>query len=278
MRNRMWYTVLESRDIFRHLSRKACSDGSNRFSSLLQNRVSSLAWRRRIHSPIIVPSLTSGMLGDLLPLPKLIPFLSCWGVNKILDLPIYQDTKLIIAFFLWVMLNKLLCGPLTNRKEYNFINTNINTNSAYWCNFSSIPDQFSECKIKYALHSFLPPQTRKMGLLSYQEQYVSPWRSCRLRKAEHKLKAATSSPSDSKLQIISKASRQSSFESCNRLMPCLHWVSCITHSITQAHHRFVYTYLFHKLILFRAGTEADKVHLLERPLPLENRTFRARLC
>lgn len=38
----MWYTVLESKDIWRHLQRKVCSDGSNRFSSLLQNRVSSL--------------------------------------------------------------------------------------------------------------------------------------------------------------------------------------------------------------------------------------------
>lgn len=42
MRNRMWYTVLESKDIWRHWSRKAVSDGSNRFSSLLQNKVSSL--------------------------------------------------------------------------------------------------------------------------------------------------------------------------------------------------------------------------------------------
>lgn len=50
-------------------------------------------------------------------------------------------------------------------------------------------------------------------VFSYQAQYVSPWRSCRVRKAEHKVRAALSSPSDSRLQIISKASRQSSFES-----------------------------------------------------------------
>ena len=38
----MWNTVLESMDILRHLSRKSCSEDSSLFSSLLQNKVSSL--------------------------------------------------------------------------------------------------------------------------------------------------------------------------------------------------------------------------------------------
>lgn len=42
IRNKMWHTVLESRDIWRHLSKNPCSDGSKRFSNLLQNKVSSL--------------------------------------------------------------------------------------------------------------------------------------------------------------------------------------------------------------------------------------------
>lgn len=42
IKNKMWYTVLESRDIWRHWSKNACSVGSKRFSNLLQNKVSSL--------------------------------------------------------------------------------------------------------------------------------------------------------------------------------------------------------------------------------------------
>lgn len=38
----MWYTVLESKDIWRHFSKNVCSIGSKRFSNLLQNKVSSL--------------------------------------------------------------------------------------------------------------------------------------------------------------------------------------------------------------------------------------------
>lgn len=42
IRNKMWYMVLESKDIWRHRSKYACSNGSKRFSNLLQNKVSSL--------------------------------------------------------------------------------------------------------------------------------------------------------------------------------------------------------------------------------------------
>lgn len=44
---------------------------------------------------------------------------------------------------------------------------------------------------------------------SYQAQYTSPWRSCRLKKAVQRLRAPFTFSSDSKLQIISKASLQS---------------------------------------------------------------------
>ena len=55
MRNRIWNTVLESIDILRHLSRKSCSEDSSLFSSLLQNKVSSLV---KIQSTLDSSTLT----------------------------------------------------------------------------------------------------------------------------------------------------------------------------------------------------------------------------
>lgn len=49
----------------------------------------------------------------------------------------------------------------------------------------------------------------KLKKESYQAQYTSPWRSWRLKKAVQRLRAPFSFSSDSRLQIISKASLQS---------------------------------------------------------------------
>ena len=71
----MWITVLESMDILRHLSRKSCSEDSSLFSSLLQNKVSSLV-EIQGHFRQLNPSLRRPDVGlvCLTPRRKLITF------------------------------------------------------------------------------------------------------------------------------------------------------------------------------------------------------------
>lgn len=74
--------------------------------------------------------------------------------------------------------------------------------SQFWWRVNNVKRELFFCRAEKSM----------VRIATDQAQYRSPSWSCRVRKAVHKMRAKFSSPSDSRLQIISSASLQSTAE------------------------------------------------------------------